>query len=50
MMVAVLLHAYCQGIRSSRRIAQALEENVGFRVVAANQPTFSADMLVSCNT
>jgi len=37
MMVAVLLYAYCQGIRSSRRIAQALEENVGFRVVAANQ-------------
>ncbi len=37
MMVAVLLYAYCQGIRGSRRIAQALEENVGFRVVAANQ-------------
>lgn len=37
MMVAVLLYAYCQGIRSSRRIAQALEENVSFRVVAANQ-------------
>ena len=31
MMVAVLLYAYCQqGIRSSRRIAQVLEENVGF--------------------
>lgn len=37
MMVAVLLYAYCQGIRSSRRIARALEEDVGFRVVAANQ-------------
>lgn len=37
MMVAVLLYAYCQGLRSSRRIAQALEEDVGFRVVAANQ-------------
>jgi len=37
MMTAVLLYAYCQGMRSSRRIAQALEENVGFRVVAANQ-------------
>ena len=37
MMVAVLLYAYCQGMRSSRRIARALEENVGFRVVAANQ-------------
>lgn len=41
MMVAVLLYAYCQGIRSSRRIARALERDVGFRVVAANhQPDF----------
>src|SRR3990172_8788745 len=37
MMVAVLLYAYCQGLRSSRRIARALEEDVGFRLVAANQ-------------
>ena len=37
MMEAVLLYAYCRGVRSSRRIAQALEEDVGFRVVAANQ-------------
>jgi len=37
MMVAVLLYAYCLGIRSSRKIARALEEDVGFRVVAANQ-------------
>jgi transposase len=37
MMVAVLLYAYCQGLRSSRKIARALEEDVGFRVVAANQ-------------
>jgi transposase len=37
MMVAVLLYAYCQGIRSSRRIARALERDIGFRVVAANQ-------------
>ena len=37
MMVAVLLYAYCQGMRSSRRIAQALERDVGFRVIAANQ-------------
>ena len=36
MMVAVLLYAYCQGLRSSRRIARALERDVGFRVVAAN--------------
>lgn len=37
MMVAVLLYAYCQGIRSSRRIAQALERDIGLRVVSANQ-------------
>jgi len=37
MMVGLLLYAYCQGIRSSRRIARALERDVGFRVVAANQ-------------
>jgi transposase len=37
MMVAVLLHAYCVGLRSSRRIARALAEDVGFRVMAANQ-------------
>lgn len=37
MMVGVLLYAYCRGVRSSRRIAQCLEEDVGFRVVAANQ-------------
>jgi transposase len=37
MMVGVLLYAYCQGIRSSRRMARALERDVGFRVVAANQ-------------
>ncbi len=37
MMVAVLLYAYCQGMRSSRRIARALERDISFRVVAANQ-------------
>ena len=37
MMVGILLYAYCQGIRSSRRIAWALERDIGFRVVAANQ-------------
>ena len=37
MMVAVLFYAYCRGIRSSRKIARALEEDVGFRVIAANQ-------------
>ena len=33
MMVAVLLYAYCQGMRSSRRIARALERDISFRVV-----------------
>jgi len=37
MMVGVLLYAYCLGLRSSRRIARALERDIGFRVVAANQ-------------
>ena len=37
MLVGVLLYAYCQGIRSSRKIERALERDIGFRVVAANQ-------------
>lgn len=37
MMVGVLLPAYCQGMRSSRKIARTLERDIGFRVVAANQ-------------
>ena len=40
MMVAILLYAYCLGLRSSRRIARALEEDVGFWVVANRQPDF----------
>ena len=36
MMVGVLLYAYCRGMRSSRKVARALERDVGFRVVAAN--------------
>ena len=41
MMVGVFLYAYCQGLRSSRRIAMALERDVGFRMVAATaQPDF----------
>lgn len=36
-MVAIVLHAYCLGLPSSRRIARGLEEDMGFRVVAANQ-------------
>jgi len=41
MMVKVLLYAYCVGIYSSRKIERALQENVAFRVLAANnQPDF----------
>src|SRR5918911_3694289 len=36
-MVAVLLYAYARGVRSSRAIERACEEDVAFRVLAANQ-------------
>jgi transposase len=36
MMVKVLLYAYCSGVPSSRRIAKRLEEDIAFRVLAAN--------------
>jgi transposase len=37
MMVAVLLYAYCVGERSSRRIERRCQEDVAFRVIAANR-------------
>lgn len=37
MMVKVWFYGYCRGIRSSRRLERALHEDVGFRVLAANQ-------------
>lgn len=41
MMVALLLYAYCRGIFSSRRIQQACEERVTFRVIVGNDiPNF----------
>jgi transposase len=41
MMVKVLLYGYCRGITSSRRLAEALETDVAFRYLAANQqPNF----------
>jgi transposase len=41
LMLKVLLYADCVGIRSSRKIAQALENDVAFRYLAANQqPNF----------
>jgi transposase len=36
MMVALLLYAYCLGIRSSRQIERLCERDVAFRVVAGN--------------
>jgi transposase len=37
MLVKVLLYAYSTGVASSRKIAAALEQDVGFRFLAANQ-------------
>ena len=36
MMVALLLYAYCLGVRSSRQIERLCERDVAFRVVAGN--------------
>ena len=36
MMVKVLLYAYCIGVPSSRKIQKRLEEDISFRVLAAN--------------
>ena len=36
MMLKVLIYAYCIGVPSSRRIARRLREDIGFRVLAAN--------------
>ncbi len=36
MMVKVLLYAYCIGAPSSRKIEKRLEEDIGFRVLSAN--------------
>ena len=36
MMAKVLLYAYCIGVPSSRKIAKRLEEDIAFRVLAAN--------------
>ncbi|MFA6435434.1 MAG: transposase, partial [Elusimicrobiales bacterium] len=37
MLATVLIYAYCVGVFSSRKIAGKLEEDVAFRVLAANQ-------------
>ena len=39
MMVKILVYGYATGVLSSRRLAQKLEEDVAFRVLAAgNRP------------
>lgn len=41
MMVKILLYGYCLGLTSSRKLAQALENDISFRFLAANlQPDF----------
>jgi transposase len=37
MLLAVLLYAYCSGIRSSRQIERRLKEDIAFRVLAGNR-------------
>jgi transposase len=37
MMVALLLYAYARGVRSSRAVERACEEDIAYRVIAANQ-------------
>lgn len=37
LLTGILLYAYCRGIRSSRQIAEGLQRDIAFRVVAANQ-------------
>ena len=38
MMVKVLVYAYCIGVPSSRKMERRLQEDIGFRVLAANNP------------
>ena len=41
MMTSILLYGYCNGIASSRKLAKRCEEDIAFRVLAANsQPDF----------
>ncbi len=35
MMLALLVYGYCTGVRSSRKIARAIEDHVAFRLIAA---------------
>jgi transposase len=48
MMVALLLYAYARGLRSSRAIERACEEDVAYRVLAANQKPDHATLATVC--
>ena len=37
MMTSLLLYGYARGVVSSRKVARAVEEDLGFRVIAANE-------------
>ena len=37
MLIKVLLYGYATGVRSSRKLAKALGNDIGFRYLAANQ-------------
>ena len=37
MMLTLLMYAYCQGVRSSRRIERLCESDVAYRVICANR-------------
>jgi transposase len=41
MMVALVLYGYARGTRSSRAIERACEDDVAFRVIAANRATIA---------
>src|SRR5215211_4525822 len=43
MLLAVLLYAYCTGIRSSRQIERRCQEDIAFRVLSGNSTPRSRD-------
>jgi hypothetical protein len=52
MMVALLFYAYCRGIFSSRKIMQACEERLTFRVIAGDDimPRLRKHLVVGCQS
>ena len=49
MMTALLLYAYCRGLYSSRRIAQACRERVDFMSITALDPPISVPSRTSAS-